>query len=138
MKRIFTILLFSIAVLTAKAQYPAPGSPAAPSVIGHITGTITDSLTKKPIDYATIALFAPNNTTPISGVVSDEKGNFKLDNIPTGTYRITVSFLGYPAKTISNVTTTPGKPDKNIGVIQLVPNQRALKEVTVTGQASLV
>lgn len=140
MKQYFTLLLLSILGLTAKAQFPGggPGGNAGPSVVGRISGNVVDSLTKKPIDYATIGLLTETGTAPINGVVTDEKGNFKLDNIRPGTYKITVSFLGYPAKTISGVITTPGKPDKNLGIILLKPSQKTLKEVTITGQAALV
>ncbi len=114
------------------------GAPPAPGIVGHISGSVIDSVTKKPIDYATVSLFVGNSKSPINGVVSDEKGNFKIDNVQNGTYTVAVSFLGYPTKTITSVTTTPSKPDRNLGVIVLRPNERALKEVIVTGQASLV
>ncbi len=137
MKQFFTLVFLTILGLTAQAQYPG-GGPGGPSVVGRISGTVIDSITKKPIDYATVALFTANGKAPINGVVTDEKGIFKFENIQIGAYKLTVSFLGYPARTISPVLTTPSKPDKNMGVILLVPNQRVLKEVTVTGQAALV
>jgi outer membrane receptor protein involved in Fe transport len=139
MKYILTIL-FSIFVLASANAQNFQGTPsgAAPGITGHISGTVIDSVTKKPIDYATVALFTAEGTSPINGVVTDEKGNFKIENIRTGNYKITVSFLGYPSKTISQVITTPSKPDKNLGTIILAPSQRALKEVSVVGQAALV
>ncbi|MFB9842584.1 TonB-dependent receptor domain-containing protein [Mucilaginibacter ginsenosidivorans] len=127
--------------LTVRAQFPAGGGPNRPggsSVVGRITGTVIDSISKKPIDYATIALYAENVKAPINGVITDEKGNFKFENVQAGTYKVTVSFLGYPSKTINSVITTPGKPDRNLGDIFLAPSQRSLNEVTVVGQAGLV
>ena len=138
MKLLFTLVFSAILVLTAKAQYQGPANGGTPSVVGRISGTVVDSITKKPIDYATVGLFAGDGKSPINGVVTDEKGNFKLDNIRNGAYKLTVSFLGYPAKTIGPVITTPSKPDRNLGVILLVANQKTLKEVTITGQAALV
>ncbi|HJP63212.1 MAG TPA: TonB-dependent receptor, partial [Mucilaginibacter sp.] len=140
MKQFLTIIFLTVITLAAKAQFSGggPGAPGGSSVVGRISGTVIDSITKKPIDYATVALFAGDAKAPINGVITDEKGNFKLDNIQAGTYKITVSFIGYPAKTINSVITTPSKPDRNLGTIFLAPSQRSLNEVTVVGQAALV
>jgi outer membrane receptor protein involved in Fe transport len=137
MRRIILLLIIFCASFTAKAQFGVGGGGGS-SVIGKISGTIVDSLTKKPVDYATISLFKSGGKVPINGVLTDEKGNFKLDNIKSGSYKITISFLGYQTKTIDPVTTTAGKPDANMGSIILPPNARALKEVQVVGQQSII
>ena len=139
MKYIITLFSIFTLIVSASAQnFQGPPPGAAPGITGHISGNVIDSVTKKPIDYATIALFTADGTSPINGVVSDEKGNFKLENIRSGSYKVTVSFLGYPSKTISSIITTPSKPDRNLGTIILAPSQRALKEVSVVGQAALI
>ncbi|MDO3628815.1 TonB-dependent receptor [Mucilaginibacter sp. BT774] len=134
---IFSILTLALSAGAQNFQGPPPTGGAS-GITGHISGTVIDSITKKPIDYATVALFATDGASPINGVVTDEKGNFKLNNISSGSYKVTVSFLGYPAKTITPVITSPSKPDKNLGVISLAPSQRTLKEVSVVGQAALI
>ncbi|TFF33924.1 outer membrane beta-barrel family protein [Mucilaginibacter psychrotolerans] len=137
MRRIILLLIIFCASFTAKAQFGVGGGGGS-SVIGKISGTIVDSLTKKPVDYATISLFKSGGKVPINGVLTDEKGNFKLDNIKSGSYKITISFLGYQTKTIDPVTTTASKPDANLGNVILPPNARALKEVQVVGQQSII
>ncbi|MEO0071129.1 MAG: carboxypeptidase regulatory-like domain-containing protein [candidate division WOR-3 bacterium] len=58
---------------------------------GTIAGTVTDALTNKPIS-ATITFPDPT----IGSVTSDPStGAFRKDNIPVGTYTITVSAEGY-------------------------------------------
>ena len=111
MKRFLFFLIFVTAAFHAKAQFPG-GGPGGTTIVGHISGTVIDSVTKKPVDYATINLFKGNDKAPFNGVVTDEKGNFKLDNVAPGSYKVTISFLGYPTKTINPVLTTPGKPDR--------------------------
>src|SRR3569833_320231 len=99
MKQFLTLILLYIITLTVKDQYPGvgQGGTGGSSVVGRISGTVIDSFTIKPIDYATVALFAGDAKAPISGVITDEIGNFKLDNIQAGTYKINVCFIGYPA-----------------------------------------
>lgn len=137
MKRLLILFTFSIFAITAHAQFGAGGSGGA-SVTGRISGTIVDSLTKKPVDYATITLYRSGGKVPLNGVVTDEKGVFRINNINTGKYKVTVSFIGYPTKTIDPVTTTPGKPDFNLGNIRLSPSGRLLKGVDVVGETALI
>nr|WP_294943772.1 outer membrane beta-barrel family protein [uncultured Mucilaginibacter sp.] len=136
MRRIILLLIIFCAGFTAKAQFPGGGGGT--SILGKISGSVIDSLTKKPVEYATISLFKSGGTVPTNGVLTDEKGNFKLDNIKSGSYKITISFLGYKTKTIDPVTTTAGKPDANLGGVILPPSARALKEVQVVGQQALI
>lgn len=136
MKRIYLLIIIFCATLSARAQFGVGGGGS--SIKGKISGLIIDSLTKKPVDYATISLYRSGGKTPINGVTTDEKGNFKLDNINSGSYKIVVSFLGYQSKTIDPVTTTASKPDHNMGTIILAPSARALNTVQIVGQTPLI
>lgn len=144
MKRILCAIAIFCSVITAKAQQGPPpgGMPGMPGggnkIVGRISGTVVDSLTKKPLDYATISLFTANGKSPLNGVITDEKGYFKFSNIAVGSYKITVSYMGYPNKTVSEVVTTPSKPDKNLGEIVVAPSAHTLKEVSVVGQSALI
>ncbi len=137
MKRILLLLLVICASISAKAQFGVGGSGGS-NIIGKISGTVIDSLTKKPVDYATISIFKSGAKTPINGVLTDAKGNFKLDNIRAGKYKITVSFIGYPTKTFDPVETTASKPDNNMGQLVIAPSAKTLKEVQVVGQQALI
>ncbi|MCC8408423.1 TonB-dependent receptor [Mucilaginibacter sp. UR6-1] len=137
MKRIYLILFLLCSAVAVKAQVGLGGGGGS-SIVGRISGTVIDSLTKKPLDYATVSVYRSGGTAPMNGVLTDEKGNFKIDNIKPGAYKIGVSFIGYPTKFIDPVTTTLGKPDANMGQIVVAPSSKALNEVTVTGQAGLV
>ncbi|MBD1383840.1 TonB-dependent receptor [Mucilaginibacter rigui] len=135
MKRIFLLIIVICAAITAKAQLPVSGGS---SIVGKISGTVVDSLTKKPVDYATISIFKSGAKTPINGVLTDEKGNFRIDNLRAGKYKITVSFIGYPTKTYDPIETTASKPDNNMGTLVISPSAKALKEVQIVGQAPLI
>ncbi|RYE36052.1 MAG: TonB-dependent receptor [Sphingobacteriaceae bacterium] len=136
MKRLLILFTLSIFAFAAQAQFPGGGGGS--SVTGRIAGTVIDSLTKKPVDYATITLYRSGGKAPLNGVVTDSKGVFRINNISAGKYKITVSFIGYPSKTIDPVTTTPGKPDANLGNILLSPSGRILKGVNIVADAPLV
>lgn len=134
MKRILLLIIVICAAITAKAQLPVGGG----GIIGKISGTVVDSLTKKPVDYATISIFKSGAKTPINGVLTDEKGNFQINNLRAGKYKITVSFIGYPTKTYDPIETTASKPDNNMGTLVIAPSAKALKEVQIIGQQALI
>ncbi|OKS84743.1 hypothetical protein RG47T_0176 [Mucilaginibacter polytrichastri] len=121
-------------MITAKAQMGAGGGS---TITGRISGTVIDSLSGKPLDYATVSIFRSGGKVPLNGVLTDSKGGFKLD-IKPGNYKIAVSYIGYPTKVIDPVLTTGSKPDKNLGNIVVSPGAKALKEVVVTGQAPII
>ncbi|WP_259071423.1 TonB-dependent receptor domain-containing protein [Mucilaginibacter sp. X4EP1] len=136
MKRFYIIIaIFCCFVTAANAQF---GTGGGSTTVGKISGTLIDSVTKKPMDYASVGLYRSGGKAPITGVVTDEKGNFKLDNVHPGSYKLAITFIGYPTKVVDPVVTTDSKPDKNLGIVIVSPGARTLKEVTVTGQKALV
>lgn len=134
MKYFFSVLFAFIGIQASFAQVPSGSA----SITGKISGVIIDSLTQKPVDYATVGLGRSGSTKTTNGSLSDEKGVFKIENINPGTYRITISFLGYQTKIMEAVKTTLQKPDLNLGKILLSPNANALGEVVIQGQAAVV
>jgi outer membrane receptor protein involved in Fe transport len=136
MKRLFILIAIFCSVLSAKAQFGVGGGGS--TVVGRISGTLIDSLTKKPVDYASVGIFRSTGKSPINGVLTDEKGNFKIDNVHPGSYRLEITFIGYPTKVVNAVVTTPSKPDKNLGIVIISSSTKALKEVVVEGSAPLI
>jgi ferric enterobactin receptor len=104
---------------------------------GGIRGKVTDSLTRLPVDFATISLFKQGATSPFNGVSTDVKGNFLLAGIPTGDYRLTVDFLGYKTRTCAHVIVNSSSINQ-AGVITLVPISNQLNTVNITAAAPVV
>jgi hypothetical protein len=133
MKHFYILITILFFATTTRAQL---GGPA--TVVGKISGVVLDSVTKKPLDYATIAVFRSKGKVPLNGAVTDGKGSFKLNDIKIGKYKIVVSFIGYPSKTIDPVETTPEKPDFNMGAILVAPSGKNLKAVNVVGEQAVI
>ncbi|WP_316751025.1 outer membrane beta-barrel family protein [Pedobacter gandavensis] len=133
------ILLFFGLVLTigANAQFPMGGGTAKKMVTGRITAVILDSVTKKPIDYATVSLMKNKDNKSVNGAVTDERGRLSLSNISPEEYKLSIGFMGYKTK-VMTVKTTPEKPDLSMGTIYLSPTASNLKEVEISGQAALI
>jgi outer membrane receptor protein involved in Fe transport len=125
---------------TAQAQMARQGGGPQPAGTsgGSISGTVIDSLTKKPMDYATVSLFKTGVVAPLNGSLTNEKGSFTITNVPPGNYKIQIAFVGYATKTIAGVVLTASKPDRNIGQVIVSPSAKMLEAVEVTGQKALI
>src|SRR5690606_7616115 len=118
MKRILLFSLFAIWGLHVNAQTK-----------GAVKGSVIDSATNLPVDYATIALFAEGKEVSTNGALADDKGLFTITEVPVGTYRVVVNFLGYVERTIPVIEVTAGTVD--LGKILLTPSATQLSAVDV-------
>ena len=129
------MFLMLVVLVTIKLAAQQPTGKALP---GKITGKVIDSASKQNIDYATISVFTPGKTEPITGSTTDNKGAFKIDGLAPGTYTLVIDFIGYSKKTITGVTITNAPQAYNAGTIAIAKTAAELKGVTVTTQAKLI
>lgn len=61
---------------------------------GEVSGNISNE-DLEPIIYANISLLNPKDLKLIKGSITDENGNFKLENLAFGNYLLEISYLGY-------------------------------------------
>lgn len=101
-----------------------------------ITGTVIDSVTQKPVEFANVALMKSDSNTPIDGAVCDLEGKFTINKVAPGDYKISVTFIGFETKTFS--VKVEDKKDVDLGKIIISPTPQLLKEVTVEGQKALI
>lgn len=95
----------------------------------RISGTIVGQ-DSQPLPGATIRLTNPTDSTQQRGVTTDGDGNFTMERLPSGPYRLSVSFVGYQRwqKSI-RLTDEP----LELGVLVLAEDTALLKEVEVAG-----
>ncbi len=103
---------------------------------GTIAGTVCDKTTRTPIEFATVILFAKNDTTQIAGIATDKAGNFKFSGIKTGSYFMRVQFIGYKTKTIDRIFISNSHLSFNSGKIYIEPSAINLPGVTAEGKRS--
>ncbi|MBK7256295.1 MAG: TonB-dependent receptor [Ignavibacteriae bacterium] len=101
--------------------------PAAGFAQSTLRGTVRDSVTHETLVGANIHLIG----TAIGGV-TDREGQFNVTNIPAGTYRVRVSYVGYKQREYP--TTFEGKATVTLNPA-LVPDVLEGNEVVITAQA---
>ncbi|NEU08797.1 TonB-dependent receptor [Flavihumibacter sp. R14] len=103
----------------------------------QVTGTIIDSKSSQPVDFATVSLFLGSATQPAKVVQSGLDGGFKISNIVSGTYVLKISFLGYQPYVSDSLKLTSANPSKDFGTIKLLPaKSTVLNEVVVEAERS--
>ncbi len=137
MKKIALAFLFCTLTLTLAAQRPSQGG-GGPAILGSIKGVLIDSVNNTPIEFATVVLTNEETGKQVDGGLTEPDGSFKLIEIPTGKYKLDISFLGYQSKEISGIETTPKEPDYDLGNIGIVSEGITLAEVEITGEAGVI
>lgn len=144
MKTTALLAIIGSSFISVYGQYPAQGnrppltSPqeAFPKGDGKVTGVVVDD-SSQPVEYATVALIDPKISKPVDGTVCDDKGRFFITKIAEGTYKLTISFIGFETKSFD--VTIAGKNDHvDLGTVTLNTTAKVLSEVTVEGQKALI
>lgn len=99
-----------------------------------ISGKVTEKTTAQPLEYATVTVIASTTNKPVSGAVTDTKGEFKIDITP-GNYVLKYEFISFKTITspVKNFTS-----DTNLGVIALAEDAKNLEEIVVRAERTTV
>lgn len=99
--------------------------PAQAQTTGSLAGVVTDAKTGEPLIGATVLLEGTE-----FGDATDENGRYIIRNIPTKTYNIKASFIGFISQTKFNIVI---RSEGNIDInFELEEDVRQLDDVTVT------
>ncbi len=128
MKRtlILVFILFSFSILAQKS-----------SKNGSLSGIVVDSVSQKPVEFASISIIDPITNKPVNGAMCDADGKFLVNQLNEGNFQLVISFVGYTSKKIDLKLTDKANQIK-LGSIALGPLVKLLREVTVEGQKELV
>ena len=133
--RVPLILLWACLAAPAALAQTAPAPTAATRGPGRLSGVVVDAATKKPVEFATVALLPTEGDKPLTGAAADAQGRFTLTDLPIGAFRLSLSFVGY-APRIVPVTVTQDAVD--LGTVELTAATKQLGEVQVTGEREIV
>ena len=129
---IFLSVFISFCFHGLAQQAPATGATY------KIKGKIIDSATRQPAAYATVMATLAGSTVVAGGNLTDDNGQFTIDNLAAGEYVIRVEFLGYNPVTKTGVILSDKKTVTNMGSIALSSTSKNLTNVTVTAKRSFM
>jgi len=95
-----------------------------------VTGTITDSETNIPLEYATISVFNVDSEKAVNGVITDSNGEFSIE-LNKGNYDFKVEFISFKIKYYRNITVND---PLDLGTVELSIDENMLEEIEVIGE----
>lgn len=96
----------------------------------RLSGTIQDANDQSPVPNATVKILKPDSTATAFSTVTDSKGQFVINGIPSGSYILTVTSVGY-SKVKRPVEVTSG--NIALGNIAFAKNAETLSTVVISG-----
>ncbi|MBR5842416.1 MAG: TonB-dependent receptor [Bacteroidaceae bacterium] len=120
MKKIFLLLLVGVlAPIAAMAQ-------------GSIKGKVVDKDSGEAIEFVNIVVNPKGSTAMAGGVITDEKGVFRIEGLKYGSYVLTVSYIGYQ-NTTREFTLSPENKHAYFKQIAISEDNQMLNEVKIEG-----
>ena len=132
---IFSVYLIPISLTAQEGHNKKAKMPA----IGIVQGTVTDSITGVPIEYASVSIIDNHDGSVITGGLSTKDGSFNIREIPLGQYIVLVEFIGYAKKEIGPLNIFPGEGgsiENFIGEVTLKISSVNLDAIEVIGDES--
>lgn len=134
--RLFSLVVMLWISQLAVAQESMPPA-AGRAKIGKITGKILDATTSQPVEFATVTLLSRRDSALITGTITNPKGDFILEEIPAGAFRMKVSFIGYRTGVKDSIFISSVNSELNLGTLKLKSASQTLQEVVITGEKEL-
>jgi len=100
-----------------------------------IKGRVTDSQDGKGIE-ADVKLFMQNDSALVKGARCSSTGEFVINNISPGTYRLEVSAMEYSTHNVNNISV--GSSDVLLDTIQLKKQNISTEEILVEEEKGLI
>ena len=132
MKRLFTTFLLLVFTSALTAQNSVSNFERT----GTLSGKVIDATLGQPIPYVTIVIKNLNGDT-LSGSITDDKGEFKVGDLPEGKVNVSIQFIGY--KTVSRELTFSSSNWRiDLGTVTLEEEATGLDEVTIVAEVSTI
>src|SRR5215208_2549538 len=84
-----------------------------------ISGTVTDRVSKQPIEFASVLLIHLPDSAVVKGTATDKKGRYTIDDVNTGEYLLRCSFVGFEKTQTVSFVLNGSSSKYNVPVIQL-------------------
>jgi ferric enterobactin receptor len=102
-----------------------------------VSGIVTDSITQKPADYATVSL--KNSAMQIiRTAITKEDGSFKFGKLAAAKYTVSLASMGYVSKSLPFVINVAENTSVDLGRILISPQSNQLAVVSVSADRPVV
>lgn len=101
---------------------------------GIIKGIAFDTLSKQPVESATVSLLEKKDSSLVSFSMTDNAGRFEFKNIRNGEYRLLITHVNYRGSS-RIISITEESKEANLGNIAMNDKSHLMDEVVVQAEA---
>jgi len=123
-------LLTFTAALAAGLALPA--APAAPA--GVVAGTVTAAASGRPVEFVAVALQKTDGTV-VQHAATDRAGEFLLEQVPPGEYRLAYGEVGLETRVTAPFTVDAAHPRVDLGTLHPGDSILQLEKVEVRAKS---
>ena len=105
---------------------------------GKIVGQIVDEKSEAPMEFANIAIYNEVDSALVTGGITNEKGQFEIENLKYGDYYLVANFIGFDEKNINDIKIDGTNRVHDVGEINLEASTVAIGEVNVVADKAAV
>lgn len=105
---------------------------------GRITGLVIDKATETPMEFANIAIYNAQDSSLVTGGITNGEGVFEIGEISYGEYFLEANFIGFDKLSVSRISLDRDNKVRNLGEVTLSPSAVALGEVNVVADRATV
>ncbi len=103
-----------------------------------VKGIVADSISGKPLEFATITIFEKGNKTPANGTITDKTGEYLLGDLKEGTYTILLECLGYKSVTLNDIVIDKAADVLDLKKQSLFRSNVTMDAVTVNAATKII
>jgi hypothetical protein len=123
-ERIKIILLIIVLVINGSGIYAREQA--------SVSGILIDQKSKQAIAYANVVLYNSSDSSLFTGTISDTEGKFTISPVSDGSYRLSITMIGY--QSVSKQIEIVNKSNYDAGILFLQENVINLNEMVVIGE----
>ncbi|QHT70889.1 TonB-dependent receptor [Rhodocytophaga rosea] len=109
-------------------------SGSLPCLAQSQVGGIVQEDNGKPLPFATVLLLSANDSLLVKGAITTEAGEYSIEGVQAGSYRMAVSMLGYQKVYSAPFFVAASTQTIQVPLLQTSAETKQLSEVTIVGE----
>jgi outer membrane receptor protein involved in Fe transport len=103
---------------------------------GIVSGIIIEKSSGKPLEFATVVIRSNSDSTLTQGTVTGKKGEFTIDKLAFGEYKLVYSYIGFEKIETSVFSINTRRTKVDLGKLYIAESTAQLGDVSVVAQRS--
>ena len=133
---VYFLVIVCLLVIPVKEIMGDPSDDDSKTV--KITGVVLDEATGARLEFANVAVYSKNDSSLVSGGITDEKGRFEIKGLGYGKYYLEANFIGFSKTNVDDIVVSRDEPSPDLGKIHLRPSSVELGSVNVVADKAPV